>query len=163
MPQKLQHIFDGSGFGEPEAQGIHVMRTDFIRCAAGEVLQIVLVAILVRDNALEVRLVGLVCLPEAGDGPAPGKGGFLLAPDAAALGIGQTDAVHTLFADLGGLGGGHTLGFTADLFLDLFPVQPVHNIENLVRLAGGGIVSGLGARLSEHIKHADFFCLMSRK
>ena len=87
----------------------------------------------------------------------------LLAPDAAAFGIGQTDAVYTLLANLGGLGGGHTLGFTADLFLDLFPVQPVHDIENLVRLAGGGIVSGLGTRLSEHIKHADFFCLMSRK
>ncbi len=101
--------------------------------------------------------------PRGGRWSSVRKGRFLLAPDAAALGIGQADTVHTLFADLGGFGGGHTLGFATDLFLDLFPVQPVHDIEDFVRLAGGGIAPGLGARLSEHIKYTDFIRLMAYK
>ena len=139
------------------------MSADFLRRPSREILQIVLVAVLVRDDALEARLVGLVRLPEASDGPAPGNGGFLLAPDAAALGIGEAHAVDALFPDFRGLGGGHTLGFAPHLLLDLFPVQPVHNVEYLVRLSCRHIVPIPGAGLSKDKKDADFFGLVTLK
>lgn len=72
-----QDVLDGPGFlprlGEPDAQGIHVMGAVFFRVAAGKVPHIVLIAVLGRDNALEVWLIDLVCLPKSGDGPASGK------------------------------------------------------------------------------------------
>lgn len=82
------------------------------------------VAVFVSDNALEAGLVELVYLPQPGYGPVPGIGRLParvgLAPDAAAPGIGQADAVHALPANPGGLGCGHGFRFTAALFLDLF-------------------------------------------
>lgn len=94
--------------------------------------------------------------PKVGRWSSVRQGGFLLPPDAAALGIGQADAIYTLLADLDG---GHALRFAADLFLHFFAVQPIHDVEDLVRFGGdgAGIIPGLGAGLSEHIRHADFF------
>jgi hypothetical protein len=54
------------------------------------------------------------------------KGVSLFFPDPAPLLVGKADAVHALLPDLGSLGRCHTLGFPADLFLDLFPVQAIH-------------------------------------